>query len=123
MYFQNNENSGIFTELLDTMAVQSSSTIRGNAIGVFSAELTDKMRGKFCKSWQDAMAVYKFETKDITMWIECLMAVKDENELNIIQEACQVSVDIFENFLSGYICETIDAGNVSLNYLKFNLTA
>lgn len=123
MYFQNNENSGIFTELLDTMAVQSSSTIRGNAIGVFSVELTDKMHGEFCKSWQDAMAVYKFVTKDIKMWIECLMAVKDENELNIIQEACQVSVDIFENFLSGYICETIDAGNVSLNYLKFNLTA
>lgn len=91
------------------MAVKASS-IRGKGIGVFSA---DKLHGKFCESWQTAMDVYKFETINIAASIDCIMATKEYCELFIIQEACQVSVDIFQNYLNEYILEIIDSGKVS----------
>lgn len=92
------------------MAVKASS-IRGNGIGILS---TDKSHETFFESWQTAMAAYKFNTMDITEWFNFVMAVKEESELITIQEACQVSVDIFENHLTERILEVIDAGNVCL---------
>lgn len=99
------------------MAVTASS-LRGKGIGIFSK---DKLHGKFCESWQNAMVAYKFDTMDITIWFEYLMAEKDAGELITIQEACQVSVDIFENYLTEHILNVIDAGNVSLIYWKWIL--
>lgn len=92
------------------MAVKVSSTLRGNTIGVFG---TDKPHGNFSESWQILMADYKFKTMDIAFQIDCIMAVKDECELNTIQMACSVSVDIFDNCLKERISEIIHAKNVS----------
>ena len=41
-----------------------------------------------------------------------IMAPKEENELKIIQRACQVTCDVFNKYLKDQIMEIIDAEKV-----------
>lgn len=86
------------------------SSKNGKPIGVFG---NDDFPGRFCESWQQSMAKYKFQTADIDPLIAYIMAVKDDYELSAIEKACDVSVDIFERYLKPNILEIVKAKKVS----------
>lgn len=95
--------------LLDTIAYKAI-TQRGNRVGVFTA---DEIHGEFCESWQAAMNEYEFKTMNVTTSIDFILATKEECELVIMHESCNVSVEILEKFLESNIREIITANTVS----------
>lgn len=103
---QNDKDKENFTKLLDVMK----SSRNGKAIGAFSK---DGFSGEFCKSWQEAMSSYGFDTAEIGSTIAYIMAVKEESEMATIRKACLVSVDVFGKYLKEQILEIIDAEKVS----------
>lgn len=91
------------------MAVKGTSK-RGHKVGVIESE---EIHGEFCEAWQCAMNEYKFKTIDITTSIDFILATKEEEELFIIHDACNVVVDIMQNYLNERIVEAINRGEVS----------
>lgn len=79
-------------------------------IGIFAK---DDLTDRFCESWEKAMAVYNFETIDISASIAYIMAVKEKIELAAIQDGCSVLGDVFRLYLKPHILELISDHQVS----------
>ncbi|RWS25593.1 FACT complex subunit spt16-like protein [Leptotrombidium deliense] len=78
----------------------------GSKMGEFQKE---KFPNEFMEEWRKSLSTQDFESIDIAHDIANIMAVKEENELEITKKACAVTVDIYAKYLREEITEIIDS--------------
>lgn len=78
---------------------------KGKVLGEFSK---DKFPGEFCDGWRKVIASIP-EKRDISSHIAYIMGPKEEQEINVVKKACQVTCDLFSKYLKQQIIDIIDA--------------
>ena len=84
--------------------------LKGKSIGIFTK---DKYEGDFIKDWTSAIDDAKFDKVDISGMIATILAIKDDNEINNIKKACEITTKIFSKYLKDQIVNIIDGEKVS----------
>ncbi|CAG0881437.1 unnamed protein product [Darwinula stevensoni] len=91
-----------FSKLLEAMKA----SYKGKTLGTF---LKDKFSSEFMDAWRAVLQKEGLNKVDISSQIAYILAQKEDNELNTMKKACQVSMDVFNKYLKDNIMEIIDA--------------
>ena len=76
----------------------------GKLVGIFAKDRG--FSGPFLDAWRNVLG--KFSNDDMSTAMGYVMSSKDDAELNIIKQACQVSIDVFAKYLKEQIMDIID---------------
>lgn len=78
---------------------------QGKKLGWFPKE---KFEGEFFSDWNKAIDEAGFDKIDAGPMVASVLAVKEENEINTIKKACEITNKIFSKYLKDQIINIID---------------
>lgn len=90
--------------------------IKGKKLGTFPKE---KFDGDFIKDWNKSIDQAGFDKIDASAFIATALAVKDDQEINCIKKACDITNKIFGKYLKDQIINIIDGEKVTIFRLFF----
>lgn len=77
----------------------------GKTVGVF---VKDNFQGQFLDEWKKVFESESFEKVDVSSAVAYVMSVREDQELNHVKKAAQVSSDIFVKYFKKQIMEIVD---------------
>ncbi|XP_035678182.1 FACT complex subunit SPT16-like isoform X1 [Branchiostoma floridae] len=95
-------NKANFAKLVEALKASK----KGKTMGVFAK---DNFPGEFMESWRAALDKGGFDKADISAEVAMIMAPKEDDELNVMKKACQITADVFTKHFKEQIMEIIDA--------------
>lgn len=78
----------------------------------------DKFDNEFIVSFRKKLDALSLQSVDVSSAFGLLMAVKEENEIDLIRKACSVTVEIFNKFVKDQLTGIIDAEK-KVKHVKF----
>lgn len=79
----------------------------------------DKFSSELTESFQQEIKKQKFVFEDISVFVSQLLASKDEQEIELLKKASEVTATIFTKHLKEHIMDIIDSDKVSFVCLNF----